>query len=187
MKVLESYSIGNLDHNPLEETPYFPADIWPLILENGSSLSKVIIILDNHFYLKKNRLKRLYKKFKIDNDVIIIEIANALNQVQKRALEELSFYGGHINVLYKTENLVFVIELMMKWIKPPALNDIDNLGLSDKWLTSFSKIYDKLNENELLFGFGHDGEPMIIFSNENKLIKIKTIIENKMNEKIKRS
>ena len=175
MKYIEVYD--EWIANAQKTKPYFPNDIWPYILKNKDKIDKVWLFLIKHLL---PRPKKIAKEFKNASEIHrkIFFIGSFINMDDRECakLEALSFYKGHLSVIYRTSDINFLTELIMKWNTNPVLTELKPGMKEDEYIIFNDFINDLLKENNgFLFGFGHDGEPLFIFDMENKL---KILINN---------
>jgi hypothetical protein len=159
--------------------PYFPKDIWPFIELNKYRIDNIFLFLVKQIF---SRPKSIAQKFNKCNEIInkVFFVGNLMEMCEAEIskIAAMSFYSGHLSVIYETKDINFLIELASKWESNPTIEEIAP-GMSKNEYKIFDQFLIKvLSEyNGFAFGFCHDGEPLLIFSKEEKIVLLKEEIE----------
>lgn len=151
------------DRQGYSDEPLFDRQLWPLFLTNRQAIGSV--------FLFRHELSTVPAEFfgdyeLISHNIVAVGPLGRLSSEKLEALEYLSFFGGHLSVLYQTRNEdSFVPQLCRLYPQPGRLSNdaIDTLGLEDSARFELGAFVGTLSDDMLLVSFAHDADPLYIF------------------------
>ncbi|MEJ2182860.1 MAG: hypothetical protein P8Y66_05005 [Nitrospirota bacterium] len=156
---LECTSYSENNPQGYDDLPVFHRDVWPLIENNIDSIETIYIFPPHEEepeVIEKEIIKNLYRE-----------------QLRWRNVKHRSYYGGHLDVYFRTSDLSFISRLISLWRQPcPLMNTVEDLKIEDYKIIFLRNITKEMDESYVLFGFGHDGDPLYLFGQVNTLATI---------------
>ena len=138
----------------------FPNVVWPFLLSRATEVEAVL-------FGARGRVTRL--------DPCGVESLGKLAALAPRKQEEvrhLSFYGGNMNVLFRSASRSLIEALISPW--PVVQIKHDEEPFPPSWTVAekkaFSSLVTDMPEGCFTFCFGHDGDPLFVFSNPESLL-----------------
>ena len=162
------------------DEPDFLEDVWPFFLENSSEFESVYLFKNSYFggqrYWQRRFGKQLGVTLKGRSEPQIIDLG-PMTSLSPPLLDDLrhrSFYGGHLNVLYRTNTQGSLIARLCEfWPSPGTLNDkFENLGLANIERDFLLDFLSSVSEQHFLAAFGHDADPLYVFGNLRVLTRL---------------
>jgi hypothetical protein len=141
--------------------PNFPDDIWPLLTRKSKEVESLYLFRNDdslslswsgHYEVVTQRIVRIRSMAELTKDEL-------------DRIRHLSFYGGHLNVLYRVSTQGSLLSELCKLFPVVRLSsdDIDQLGLEPEALAELRTFTAASPAGFLHFSFGHDGDPLYIF------------------------
>ena len=168
------------------DEPGFLNKVWPFLLEHSALISNVYLF-KNAFFAGQRRWQRTFgKSLKLTlnsrSELEIIDLG-PMSSLPTQLLNDLrhrSFYGGHLNVLYKADSEDFLAKLCRLWPTSGTISDqVDALGLQEMESDFLTNFLSSIPERYLVAAFGHDADPLYIFGSFPALTKLKWLAERR--------
>ena len=143
------------------DLPDFESDVWPLLRRKGQEIENLFLFINDnsrslawpgHFEL-------------VTRNILRIRSMDELTDRELDRLQVLSFYGGHLNVVYRVpaeSSLLLELCSMYPLVKLSS-DDIDPLGLNQQSLSELGAFTAALPKELLHFSFSHDADPLYVF------------------------
>ena len=143
------------------EFPDFLSDVWPLLKGKRNEIEDVFLFQND----SSSSLGWPGYYEVVTQNIRHIRSMDELTDQELSKLEHLSFYGGHLNVLYRvsTESSLPREFCTLYPIVNLSSDDIDQLGLEQKYLIELREFTAALPKQSLYFSFAHDADPLYIF------------------------
>ena len=147
--------------------PYFDEDLWPLLTAHAADIERVLLFQHNSHKAIFPPASKLVSR----NIAEIGRLTDVPPNVLA-TLAHLSFYGGHLNVLYEVSSDSPLLERLIDSYPVSAriANDqVDNLGLAEEARSELAGLVEKLTSRHVLLAFAHDGDPLYVFGAQTTL------------------
>lgn len=142
------------------EFPDFKNDVWPLIRSKGKEIESVLLFRND----SSSSIGWLGRYEIVTQNIIDIGSMGEFTDHELSKIEHWSFYGGHLNVLYRVSSESSLLKELCSLY--PVVNlssdDPDQLGLGQEFLTELQS-FTAASPKFLYFSFAHDGDPLCIF------------------------
>jgi hypothetical protein len=140
-------------------------DIWPLLTSHSHELSEVLLLRSRR--LGHERLLRTLPE--VQPALFSLGSFKDLDSKKEGFVRVLSHYGGHLNVLFRTDSVPLLRSLVELW-PLAAVREDDALGLEPDEHAVFSAAVVWATRSGAAFAFFHDGYPMLVFGAEDLLV-----------------
>lgn len=146
------------DENPqgYDDVPRFRKHIWPLLMEGNVQAIETIYVF------------RPYEE-----EPVMYEKDSFAGYGYSAEMEHKSYYGGHLDIFYKTRDRAFISKLVNLWLRPCTLeNSEEKLSIKEIKLKFLERTIKEMGKEFVLFGFGHDADPLYLFGEKSLLTAI---------------
>lgn len=151
---LECTSYSKDNPQGYDDVPVFHKDVWPLIENNIKAIETIYV------FEPTEEEPMIYKR----------DIIDSLYPEQLEHIAHRSYYGGHLDVYYKTNSISLIYRLINLWQHPCILKSTAEALKIDNYKIFFIRnVISEMAETSALFGFGHDGDPLYLFGHKNTL------------------
>ena len=146
-----------------DKMPLFRKDIWPLILVCKDQILEVYLFYNAHWQGKSEANRYC------SGSSFNITPLGLISQMPPSMLNELEWrsdFGGHLNVLYLINSNSEILAALTRLYQSPGVfcdDSYDDLGLSLVERRHVQQLIRDIPNNNVLLGFGHDGDPVYIF------------------------
>ena len=150
--------------------PYFQRDVWPLIRRRATEIESVFLFINE----ASSSLGWVGYYEMVTRKIMRISSMAELTDDELSRIEQLSYYGGHFNVLYHVSTESSLVRELCNLYPTVKLSrdDADQLGLGEESFTELRAFTVALPKDLLQFSFAHDGEPLYIFGEREALEKL---------------
>lgn len=141
--------------------PEFQSDVWPLLRRKADEIEGVFLFWNNN-----SRSISWPRPFEVVTERIArLKSTAELTEDEFSELQYLSFYKGHLNVLYRVSTEGSLLQELCNMYPAVSLSsdDIDQLGLDPEPLADLRAFTDALPHGFVHFAFVHDGDPLCVF------------------------
>jgi hypothetical protein len=141
--------------------PEFQSDVWPLLRQKANEIEGVFV-----FAQPRSRSWSWPGRYEaVSERIVRLSPTTELTQEEFKELEHLSFYGGHLNVLYQLPSGSPLLHELCAMYPTVSLSsdDLDQLALDPEPLAELRAFTDALPQESLHFAFAHDGDPLFVF------------------------
>ncbi len=144
--------------------PKFPDDVWSVIRRCSLDISDVFLFRTRNF-----RRDRLFRECpEVHPSLFSLGPLAQLDKRAEKTVRVYSFYGGHLNVLFRTHSLQLLRSLVALW-PIAAIEKGTNLGLSTDEMADFIGAVSWAIASGPVFAFFQDWFPMLVFGEESLL------------------
>ena len=141
--------------------PEFQSDVWPLLRRKANEIESVFI------FAQPRQARRSWpgRYEPISERIARLSPTSELTQQEFSELQLLSFYAGHLNVIYQisTESSLLRELCALYPVVNLSSDDIDQLGIDPEPLAELRAFTDALPPGFLNYSFSHDGDPLFVF------------------------
>jgi len=141
--------------------PNFPDHIWPLLTSKRKEIESLYLFRNDdssslswpgHYEVVTRRIVR-------------VNSMNALTDHELSRIEHLSFYGGHLNVLYRISTGSSLLSDLCNLFPVVRLSsdDVEQIALDEESLAELRAFTAAMPPELLCFSFAHDADPLYIF------------------------
>src|SRR5689334_1605554 len=141
--------------------PNFPDHIWPLVTSKAKEVESLYLVQNDD----SSSLSWPGQYEVVTRRVVRINSLAALTGQELRKVEHLSFYGGHLNVLYRISRASSLLRELCKLFPVVKLSsdDVEQIGLDEESLVELRTFIEALPTEFLCFSFTHDADPLYVF------------------------
>jgi hypothetical protein len=146
--------------------PSFKNDVWPLIKSKAKEIESVFLFRND----SSSNVGWLGRYEIVTQNIIRIGYMDELTNDELSKIEHWSFYGGHLNVLYRVSTESPLLEELCSLYPVVKLSseDTDQIGLGQESLTEL-QAFTAASPRLLHFSFAHDADPLCIFGDLERL------------------
>lgn len=143
------------------EFPEFQSDVWPLLRRKAHEIEGVFL-----FRSEPSRSLGWAGGYEMVTERIARLSSTAdLTEPEFNELQYLSFYRGHLSVLYRVSSENSLLHELCSMYPTVGLSsdEIDQLALRPESLAELRAFTDALPQEAVHFAFAHDGDPLFVF------------------------
>lgn len=152
--------------------PDFTDDVWPLLTRKAEEIEGLFLFHSSrgvgwagHYEVVMGRIVRL-------------KSLNELTKDELGKIEHWSFYGGHLNVLFRVSSESSLLRELCNFY--PSVNlssdDVDQLALKQESLAELRAFTAALPQELVFFSFAHDADPLYVFGHlETLRVLLRTV------------
>jgi hypothetical protein len=173
---LTTYSESN--PQGYDDKPSFQSDIWPLFVNTANKIQHVYLFINSNW----SDHKRLKAQGVSAGSCVDLGSMGLLTKKDIKELEHLSFFGGHLNVLYLIEQRDRLIQDLLKLFKKSGVTlrcASQGLSLHVNEQNELRGFLAQAVSSHIFASFGHDGDPLFLFG---KLPVLQGILEYRNSE-----
>ncbi len=162
-----------LDCTGSRSCPSFLDEVWPLLRNHASEVEEVFLLRTRG--LQRHRLFR--QRPEVQPSLFSLGPLSTLDEKTEGVVRVRSHYGGHVNVLYRTNSETLLRALVGLW--PQAVTrEKGEFGLGAEDQAAFDNAISWLTPSSAVVAFFHDGAPMLIFAPDDVLSSLREFHTN---------
>ncbi len=150
----------------------FAEDVWPAIEQRASSISRVYYL---HSRFSQSRQLELLtdRSGLLPGKTTDLGPFGELSPAQLKVVRHLSWYGGNLNVFFRTADATFLKQLIDLWPQEGRIVAVKDLELGEAVEPSLLVLLESTSEEEVLFAFAHDADPMFLLGRAEVLERLR--------------
>ena len=141
------------------DRPEFSDDVWPLLMRKRTEIEGVFLFRND----RSRSLGWAGEYAVVSENIVRIRPMDQLTEHEIDKLKHWSFYGGHLNVLYRVSSESSLLRELCN-LYPTihhSSDDVEPLGLDEEFLPEL-RVFTAASPS-LHLSFAHDGDPLYVF------------------------